>query len=141
MTEKMNAIGFTQHLPITAKNSLFAFETARPQASGHDLLVKIVAVAVNPVDVGVRGHGRGILKQPKVIGWDAVGTVVATGHAVTLFKPGDRVFYAGSFKRSGSNSDYQLVDERITGHAPQQLTIAQSAAMPLTALTAWGSTL
>lgn len=137
MTEKMKAIGFTQHLPITAKNSLFEFEADRPEARGHDLLVKIAAVAVNPVDVGIRGHGRGTLKQPKVIGWDAVGTVIATGHKVTLFKPGARVFYAGSFKRPGSNSDYQLVDERITGHAPQQLTIAQSAAMPLTALTAW----
>lgn len=137
MTTMMKAIGFKEHLPIESKNSLLEFETPKPAAKGHDLLVKVAAVSVNPVDVGVRKNGRGKLKQPRVIGWDAVGIVESIGSKVSLFKKGDRVFYAGSFKRPGSNSQYQLVDERIVGHAPKSLSIQQTAAMPLTSLTAW----
>ncbi|MFT8392804.1 MAG: zinc-binding alcohol dehydrogenase family protein [Liquorilactobacillus ghanensis] len=133
----MQAIGFQQHLPITAANSLFIFETLIPTPKGHDLLVEVNAVAVNPVDVGVRQSGHTTLKKPKILGWDAVGIVKKVGKDVTLFKPGERVFYAGSFKRPGCNSQYQLVDERIVGHAPQKLSNAQAAAIPLTALTAW----
>ncbi len=137
MRQMMKAIGFKKHLPIDEEESLIEFETFKPVAKGHDLLVKVKAVSVNPVDVGVRKSGNGILKKPKIIGWDAVGVVESMGENVSLFKKGELVFYAGSFKRSGSNSEYQLVDERIAGHAPQKLTIAQAAAMPLTSLTAW----
>jgi len=133
----MKAIGFKEHLPITANNSLIEFNLPTPLAKEHDLLVKVSATSVNPVDVGVRRGGRGTLKYPKIIGWDAVGIVEAIGSKVSLFQKGDRVFYAGSFIRPGSDSQYQLVDERITGHAPQRLTDAQVAAMPLTSLTAW----
>ncbi|MFT8752655.1 alcohol dehydrogenase catalytic domain-containing protein [Oenococcus oeni] len=133
----MKAIGFKEHLPIEEKNSFIEFELPKPIARGHDLLVKVSAVSVNPVDVGVRKSGHGILKAPKIIGWDAVGTVESIGDKVSLFKKGDLVFYAGSFKRPGSDSQYQLVDERIVGHAPKNLTIAQIAAMPLTSLTVW----
>lgn len=94
-------------------------------------------MSVNPVDVSVRSNGQGHLKRPKIIGWDACGVVKEVGKDVTLFSPGDRVYYAGSFKRSGSNSEYQLVDERIVGNAPQTLTNGETAAMPLTALTAY----
>ncbi|MDN6968369.1 zinc-binding alcohol dehydrogenase family protein [Oenococcus sp. UCMA 17063] len=133
----MKAIGFKEHLPIEEKNSFIEFELPKPIARGHDLLVKVSAVSVNPVDVGVRKSGHGILKAPKIIGWDAVGLVESIGDKVSLFKKGDLVFYAGSFKRPGSDSQYQLVDERIVGHSPKNLTIAQTAAMPLTSLTAW----
>lgn len=133
----MNAIGFTKHLPIQDKNSLITFTEPIPTATGHDLLVKIISTSVNPVDVGVRGDGRGTLKNPKVIGWDAYGIVTEIGPDVTLFKVGDRVFYAGSFIRPGTDSEYQLVDERIVGHAPTKLSAAEIAAMPLTSLTAW----
>lgn len=133
----MKAIGFTKHLPINDPNSLEEFTEEVPTPAGHDLLVKVIATSVNPVDVGVRGHGRGTLKQPKVIGWDAYGIVEKVGDEVSLFKPGDKVFYAGSFIRSGSDSEYQLVDERIVGHAPTKLTAAEIGAMPLTSLTAW----
>ena len=132
----MKAIGFKEHLKITDSNSLIEFEIPTPIAKGHDLLVKVQAVSVNPVDVGVRS-GHGVLQQPKIIGWDAVGTVVAIGEEVSLFQPGDQVFYAGSFVRPGSDSQYQLVDERITGRAPKNISLAQAAAMPLTSLTAW----
>lgn len=133
----MKAIGFTQHLNIENPESLFEFEEPIPSPKAHDLLVKVNAVSVNPVDVGVRKGGHGTLSTPKIIGWDACGIVKKVGTQVTLFHPGERVYYAGSFKRPGSNSEYQLVDERIVGHAPKLLTDEQSAAMPLTSLTAY----
>ncbi len=137
MGSMMKAVGFKQHLPISDPNSLIDFTVPKPEATGRDLLVHIDAVSVNPVDVLVRRSGHGALKQPKVIGWDAAGTVEAIGDRVTFFAIGDRVFYAGSFIRPGSDSEFQLVDERLVGHAPTKLTDAQAAAMPLTALTAW----
>lgn len=133
----MKAIGFSEHLDIKNPKSLFEFETPKPTPKGHDLLVKVNAVSVNPVDVGVRRSGHGKLSKPKIIGWDACGIVEKVGSQVSLFSPGDRVYYAGSFKRSGSNSEYQLVDERIVGNTPKSLTDAQAAAMPLTSLTAY----
>ncbi|GEO79475.1 alcohol dehydrogenase, zinc-binding protein [Companilactobacillus mindensis DSM 14500] len=133
----MKAIGFTESLPINSPKSFEEFELPTPTPKGHDLLVKIQGVSVNPVDVFVRRGSRSKLKQPKIIGWDAVGIVQAVGESVTLFKPGEQVFYAGSFKRPGSDAEYQLVDERITGKAPKHLSIAEIAAMPLTSLTAW----
>jgi len=133
----MYAIGYTQHLPLDDVNSLYRFELPRPVPTGHDLLVEVAAVSVNPVDLV--GFKRDVpdAKYPAILGWDAVGTVAAVGPDVTLFKPGDRVFYAGDFSRSGSDADFQLVDERIVGTAPQKLSPAESAAMPLTALTAY----
>lgn len=133
----MQAIGFTQNLPIENEKSFFEFFTPKPTPTGHDILVKVQATSVNPVDTGVRRGTQGVLATPKVIGWDAYGTVDAVGDAVSLFQPGDRVFYAGSFKRAGSDSEYHLVDERIVGHAPTTLSPAEIAAMPLTSLTAW----
>ena len=133
----MHAIGFTDHLPIENSDSLQDVTVTKPTAHGHDILVQIQAVAVNPVDVGVRKIGRGHLTQPKILGWDATGIVAAIGEAVTLFQPGDQVFYAGSFKRPGCDSAYHLVDERLVGHAPKTLTPAACAAMPLTSLTAY----
>ena len=133
----MKAIGFKKHLKIDDPESLIDFEMKKPIAKGHDLLVKVNAVSVNPVDVGVRKGGHSVLKTPKVIGWDACGVVEEVGSKVSLFKPGDRVFYAGSFIRSGSDSEYQLVDERIVGHAPETLKDNEAAAMPLTSLTAY----
>ena len=137
MSETMWSIGFQKHLPIDENESLFCFEKAVPKPEGRDLLVKVDAVSANPIDVATRKNGDETLAEPKVIGWDAVGTVVAKGGSAGFFEIGDRVFYAGSYKRAGSNSEYQLVDERIVGHAPQNLSNAEAAAMPLTALTAW----
>lgn len=133
----MHAIGFDRHLPIEDNHSFFDVTVPRPEPTGHDLLVQIIATSVNPVDTAVRRNMVGILEHPKVIGWDAYGIVTAVGNDVHDFQSGDRVFYAGSFKRSGTDSDYQLVDERIVGHAPTSLSPAEIAAMPLTSLTAW----
>lgn len=135
----MKAIGFKTSLAITENDSFIEFETEKPQATGHDLLVKIKAISVNPVDFKIRQSAAKdmILAEPKVIGWDAVGIVEETGDAVTLFKKGDAVYYAGDLTRAGCNAEYQLIDERIVGHKPKSLTDAEAAALPLTTLTAW----
>lgn len=137
----MKAIGFKKSLPITEQESFIEFETDKPSPLGHDILVKISAISVNPVDFKVRQSAakEKQLDSPKVIGWDAAGTVAAVGDKVTLFKEGDEVYYAGDLTRSGSNSEYQLVDERIVGFKPKNLTMAEAAAIPLTGLTAWES--
>ena len=133
----MKAVGLTRYLPIDDPQSLFDIELPRPVARGHDLLVRVEAVSVNPVDTKVRAPKPQVEDQPKILGYDAAGVVEAAGDAVTLFKPGDTVYYAGSITRSGSNAQYQLVDERIVGPKPRTLDFAQAAALPLTALTAW----
>ncbi|MCG8671212.1 MAG: zinc-binding alcohol dehydrogenase family protein [Pseudomonadales bacterium] len=133
----MKAIGYQQSLPISDTNSLINIEMPQPIATGRDLLVKVSAIAVNPVDYKIRQRVSPENGEIKVLGWDAVGEVVATGDSVTQFEPGDKVFYAGDLNRAGSNAEYQLVDERIVGHKPKSLNDAEAAALPLTAITAW----
>ncbi|SFZ94523.1 NADPH2:quinone reductase [Flaviramulus basaltis] len=137
----MKAIGFKESLPITEENSFIEFETEIPMPSEYDLLVKISAISVNPVDYKIRESAAKdtVLETPKVIGWDAVGVVEAVGDKTSKFKVGDEVFYAGDLTKSGSNAEYQLIDERIVGRKPKNLSIAESAAMPLTGLTAYES--
>jgi NADPH2:quinone reductase len=135
----MKAIGFKTSLPIDNQDSFIEFETVKPIPSGHDLLVKIEAVSVNPVDFKIRQSAAKdtVLETPKIIGWDAVGIVQAVGEKVTLFEIGDPVYYAGDITKQGSNAEYQIVDERIAGRKPKSLSIEEAAAMPLTTLTAW----
>ena len=133
----MKAIGYTHSLPITDAKSLQDVELPQPVASGHDLLVRIEAISVNPVDTKVRQRAEPEAGHYKVLGWDAVGVVEAVGDSVSLFKVGDRVWYAGDLTRQGSNAEYQLVDERIVGKAPSSLSSAEAAALPLTSITAW----
>jgi NADPH:quinone reductase len=135
----MKAIGFVKSLPIDDEKSLFDFETERPVPGPRDLLVRVRAVSVNPVDTKQRKNAAkdATLPAPKILGYDASGVVEAVGSAVSLFKPGDAVFYAGSIKRQGTNAEFHLVDERIVGHKPASLSDAEAAALPLTALTAW----
>lgn len=135
----MRAVALTKYLPISDPESLMDVELPSPVANGRDLLVKIHAIAVNPVDTKVRKPKDKVETTPKVLGWDAAGEVVEAGPDCTLFKPGDKVFYAGDITRSGCNAEYQLMDERIVGHMPQSLSFEQAAALPLTAVTAWES--
>jgi zinc-binding alcohol dehydrogenase family protein len=109
-------------------------EQPKPAPAGHDLLVKVEAISVNPVDTKQRKIDS---PAPRVLGWDAAGTVEAAGPEVTLFRPGDEVYYAGDVTRPGANSELHLVDERIVGRKPKRLDFAQAAAIPLTAITAW----
>lgn len=114
---------------------LSQIELPMPEATGHDLLVEVKAISVNPVDTKVRAGFSG--ETPRVLGWDAVGVVKSVGPQVTLFTPGDKVWYAGALGRPGSNSEFQLVDERIVALKPRTLDDASAAALPLTAITAW----
>ncbi|WP_440975298.1 zinc-binding alcohol dehydrogenase family protein [Pseudoxanthomonas winnipegensis] len=132
----MKAVAYLQAgLPIDDPAALVDVDLPQPVPGPRDLLVKVHAVSVNPVDTKVRHRAQ--VTEPRVLGWDAVGTVEAVGEAVTLFKPGEVVYYAGSINRPGSNAQYQLVDERIVARKPASLDDAQAAALPLTAITAW----
>jgi NADPH2:quinone reductase len=135
----MKAIVRPQPLPAAEPGSLIDAELAKPSPAGRDLLVKVEAVSVNPVDTKRRMEAPPPGTPPRVLGWDAAGTVAAVGKDVSLFKEGDAVYYAGDVGRPGSNSEFQLVDERIVGRKPKKLDFAQSAAMPLTSITAWES--
>lgn len=135
----MKAVGLYRYLPIDHPESLLDVELPQPMASGYDLLVKVHAIAVNPIDTKVRKPKDIVESVPRVLGWDAAGEVVAVGAECSLFKPGDRVYYSGDVTRPGCNAEYQLVDERIAGHTPPSLNFPQAAALPLTAVTAWES--
>jgi len=128
----MKAYGFSSN---DAQPQLIEQDT--PQAIGHDLLIKIDAIAVNPVDTKVIAGIKEPLTEPKIVGWDVSGTVTQVGDQVDLFKIGDKVFYAGDVSRPGCYASHQRVDERIVGHAPKSLSAAETAAMPLTSITAW----
>lgn len=133
----MKAISYQKSLPSTDDNALQDIDLPEPTPLARDLLVEVQAVAVNPVDTKVRQRQEPPAGEWKVLGWDAVGVVKAVGKDVRLFKPGDRVWYAGAINRAGSNSQLHLVDERIAAIAPKSLDNAAAAAMPLTAITAW----
>ena len=133
----MKAVAYQQQGAIDRVDALVDVELPVPEAIGYDLLVKVAAISVNPVDTKVRRNMSAEAGQWKVLGWDAVGTVVAVGDKVKNFKVGDDVWYAGDITRQGTNAEYHLVDERIVGHKPQSLSFAEAAALPLTAITAW----
>ena len=132
----MKAIAITRAATEGSNISFLTdIELPQPVAEGHDLLVEVKAISVNPVDTKVRAGFNA--DTPRVLGWDAVGVVKAVGSAVTLFAAGDEVWYAGALGRPGSNSEFQLVDERIVARKPRSLDNAAAAALPLTAITAW----
>ncbi|MEA2559213.1 MAG: NADPH:quinone reductase [Acidobacteriota bacterium] len=133
----MRAVGLYKYLPIEDPESLIDLEIPKPEPRGRDLLVRVRAVSVNPVDTKVRAPKDKVEAEPKILGWDAAGTVEAAGEGASLFSPGDEVYYAGSIARQGCDSEYHLVDERIVGRKPRNLTFEEAAAMPLTTLTAW----
>jgi len=133
----MRAVGYRQSQPIAAEDSLVDLDLPKPVASGRDLLVAIKALSVNPVDAKQRMRSQPTAGAAAVLGWDAAGIVEAIGPAVTRFRPGDAVFYAGAIDRPGSNAEFHLVDERIVGPKPASLGFAEAAALPLTSITAW----
>ena len=135
----MKAVALTRYLPIEDPNAFFDAELPKPTATGRDILVQVRAVSINPVDTKVRAPKDEVEDTPRVLGWDASGVVEAVGPDVTLFQPGDEVYYAGDITRSGTNAEFQLVDERIVGVKPRSLSFAEAAALPLTTITAYES--
>ncbi len=133
----MKAVGYKKSLPIDAADALIDFEAPKPEAKGRDIRVAVKAISANPVDYKVRKRAAPPEGETKILGYDAAGIVDAVGPDVSLFKPGDEVFYAGSILRQGTNSEFHLVDERIVGAKPKSLSFAQAAALPLTSITAW----
>jgi zinc-binding alcohol dehydrogenase family protein len=134
----MKAVGFTNYLPIEDANSFLDVEFDKPTPEGHDILVAVKAIAVNPVDTKVRkSQPDKVEETPRIIGYDALGIVEAVGSEVTLFNVGDEVYYAGDITHSGTNQEFHLVDERIVGHKPKSLSHSEAAALPLTTITAY----
>src|SRR6201993_406454 len=133
----MKAVGYQKSLPIEDRDALVDFEATKPEPRGRDIRVAVQAISANPVDYKVRKRAAPPAGEFKILGFDASGVVEAVGPDVTLFKPGDEVFYAGSILRQGTNSEFHLVDERIVGQKPKSLSFAQAAALPLTSITAW----
>ena len=136
----MKAVAFSRHLPIDDPEALQDIVLPRPQPGPRDLLVRVEAASVNPVDAKLRGPRPGapaLLDQPRVLGFDAAGVVEAVGNEVELFQPGDEVYYAGDATRPGCNAQYHLVDERLVGPKPTTLDFAEAAALPLATITAW----
>ncbi|MGQ7843750.1 zinc-binding alcohol dehydrogenase family protein [Granulosicoccus sp. 3-233] len=133
----MRAIGYTERGAIDAASSVVEFVADKPSPGAKDLLVEVKGVSVNPVDVKVRANRQPPEGSPRILGFDASGTVVEAGSAIKQFKPGDEVFYAGDFTRPGSNAEFQLVNEKLVGRKPVSLSHAEAAGMPLTSITAW----
>ncbi|BCA31008.1 MULTISPECIES: zinc-binding alcohol dehydrogenase family protein [Pseudomonadaceae] len=133
----MKAVAYFQNLPIDHPDALQDIDLPEPTPGPRDLLVEVRAISVNPVDTKIRRNAAPENGQPRVLGWDVSGVVKAVGGDVSLFQPGDEVFYAGALTRPGGNAELHLVDERIVGKRPQSLDFAKSAALPLTAITAW----
>lgn len=133
----MKAIGYQESLSIDSPNALLDIELPTPVATGKDILVRVAAVSVNPVDTKIRTRAQPAEGEYKVLGWDAAGVVESVGEDVTMFKAGDKVWYAGAIDRSGTNAEYHLVDERIVSKMPNTSSFIQAAAMPLTSITAW----
>ena len=135
----MKGVGLYKYLPIEQADSLVDLDLPKPEAGIRDLLVRVEAVSVNPVDTKIRAPGKPERTTPHVLGWDAAGVIESVGPEVTLFKPGENVYYAGDITRPGSNSQYQLVDERIVGRRPNSVTVEEAASFPLVSITAYES--
>ncbi|NMZ70922.1 zinc-binding alcohol dehydrogenase family protein [Pseudomonas peli] len=133
----MKAVAYYQSLPADHADALQDVELPAPTPGPRDLLVEVKAISVNPVDTKIRRNVAPTDGAAKVLGWDASGIVKAVGSEVSLFQPGDRVYYAGAINRAGANSELHVVDERIVGRMPKSLPFAEAAALPLTAITAW----
>lgn len=133
----MKMIGFKRGSSVDDEDGLFDMTGEMPVPGPREVLVQVCAVGVNPLDTKVRAGRVDVPERVVTLGWDVAGIVHAVGSAVTLFAPGQAVYYAGSFDRAGANAEYHLVDERIAARMPGTLDFAQAASVPLAALTAW----
>lgn len=119
-------------------------DVPRPQPADDELLIRIYAAAVNPVDWKVR---EGYLKEmlghrlPLIPGWDVSGVVTEIGAQVSRFKVGDEIYSRPDIKRDGAYAEYIVIRESEAAFKPKSLDHVQAAAIPLAALTAWQSLL
>ncbi len=133
----MKAVGYYAAGPIDRHDALVDLILPTPVAGPRDLIVRVHAVSVNPVDTKVRAAATPGEGEARILGYDAAGVVEAVGPDVTLFRPGDAVFYAGDITRPGTNAELHAVDERLVGRKPASIDWAGAAALPLTSITAW----
>ena len=132
----MKAVGYRVAGPVSADDSLVDLELPAPRPGPRDLRVAVKAISVNPADVQIRARMSPPQGEVRILGFDAAGVVDSVGSDVTLFKPGDEVFYAGAMDRPGTNSELHLVDECVVGHRPKTLSFGEAAALPLTSIAA-----
>jgi NADPH:quinone reductase-like Zn-dependent oxidoreductase len=109
-----------------------------PEFGPAEILVKVHATSINPVDWKIReGYTKGKIKFPFILGWDVAGTVEATGSLVSRFKTGDLVFALAEFNRNGAEAEYVVVKTDAAARIPSTISTEEAAATPLAALTAW----
>lgn len=135
----MKAFAVTQALPTSSPDCFESIRVETPTPTGRDILIRINAISINPVDSKERLGISGRLAEPRILGWDACGEVIAIGEDVENFRPGDMVISAGDITRPGSYAEYQLLDERNVGRKPPMLSNEAAATLPLTSLVAWES--
>ncbi|HEX5633090.1 MAG TPA: zinc-binding alcohol dehydrogenase family protein, partial [Gemmatimonadales bacterium] len=133
----MRAVGYYEPKAVDEPDALLDLDVPEPEPGPRDLVVRIRAMAVNPVDTKIRRRRAARDGAPVILGWDAAGEVVECGSECRLFRVGDRVWYAGERERAGCNAELQAVDERLVARLPAGLEWEEGAALPLTALTAW----
>ncbi|MBZ5578149.1 MAG: NADP-dependent oxidoreductase [Acidobacteriia bacterium] len=115
-------------------------DAPRPEPAAGEVLVRVHAAAINPVDWKIRaGYLKGFMdyQMPLILGWDLSGVVESTGAGVTDWKKGDAVYARPDIRRDGSYAEYIAVKGSELGHKPKSLSHVQAAAIPLAALTAW----
>ncbi len=114
-------------------------DTPEPEIKPDQILVKVQAVALNPIDCKIRKTGAFGYGSGAILGFDVAGSVEQVGSLVHNFQPGDAVFYCPDFSGPGANAQYHAVRADIVAKKPAHLGYVEAAAVPLTALTAWAS--
>lgn len=115
----------------------------KPELRGdHDVLVRVMAAGVNPIDTKLRGRGvYGEKKYPAILGCDGSGIIEEVGASVTHLNPGDEVYYCygGIGITPGNYAEYNVVPASAVARKPESLGFAEAAAAPLVLITAWES--
>jgi len=120
-------------------DKLIIGEVKKSEITEEQVLIKVVAAGVNPVDFHIR---NGMLAEtnthtlPLVIGWDAAGIITEVGRQVTDLSIGDEVYVYTPLTEQGTQAEFVAVDANLVAHKPKSLSYIESAAMPLAALTA-----
>jgi len=113
-------------------------DVERPEPQPTEVLVRVRAAGVNPVDWKTRARGAFLGEPPFTVGWDVAGTVEEVGRGVTRFAPGDRVFGMPRFpKEAAAYAEYATSPSRQLARTPDALSDVEAGALPLAALTAW----